>query len=403
MAKPKIRFKGFEGEWEKYKIGDISTSYSGGTPSAGNSDYYGGHIPFIRSGEIHQDRTELFLTEKGLSSSSAKMVEIGTLLYALYGATSGEVDVSKIRGAINQAILAINPFKEFDNYLLSYLLQCKKENIIGTLLQGGQGNLSGALIKNYDSFFPSYNEQQAIANYFKSLDSLIQTTTKKIASLKQLKSASLVSMFPQEGETKPRVRFKGFEGEWIIMKLNTISSRVTRKNTKLESTLPLTISAVEGLIEQTAFFNNVVASSNVSGYYLVKKGEFAYNKSYSNGYPFGAVKRLDKYNMGVLSTLYIVFSIDKFVSSDYIVHFFDTTLWHKEVAKRAAEGARNHGLLNISAEDFLDIEIVLPKNVEEQQKIASFFSTLDHQISLHTQRLESLKQIKSACLDKMFV
>ena len=154
-------------------------------------------------------------------------------------------------------------------------------------------------------------EQQAIADYFKSLDSLIQTTTKKIASLKQMKSACLVSMFPQEGEPKPRVRFKGVEGEWEKKKLSSIASRITRKNSHLESTLPLTISSKDGLIAQTSFFNNVVASSNVENYYLLKKGEFAYNKSYSAGYDYGSIKRLDNYDMGALSTLYICFALNE--------------------------------------------------------------------------------------------
>ena len=263
--------------------------------------------------------------------------------------------------------------------------------------------ISANKVRNLNVFIPDSDEQRAVGDYFKSLDSMIQGVTKKIASMKQMKQACLVSMFPQAGETTPRVRFKGFKGEWVIVKLSSIAKRITRKNSQLESTLPLTISAAEGLIEQTAFFNNVVASSNVSGYYLLKKGEFAYNKSYSNGYPFGAVKRLDKYEMGVLSTLYIVFSVDESVSSDYIVHFFDTSLWHKEVAMRAAEGARNHGLLNIGAEDFLDIDIFLPKDISEQQQIASFFTSLDKQISLQEARLEKLEQIKAACLDKMFV
>ena len=145
MKQPEIRFKGFEGKWVRNKLGNLSLSFSGGTPSAGNSDYYGGVIPFIRSGEIHKDKTELFLTEKGLLSSSAKIVEKDTLIYALYGATSGEVDISKIRGAINQAILAIFPTKEIDKYYLNYLLQGKKTQIVGSLIQGGQGNLSGTL------------------------------------------------------------------------------------------------------------------------------------------------------------------------------------------------------------------------------------------------------------------
>ena len=230
MAKPEIRLKGFEGEWSKNLIGNITSSYSGGTPSAGNSEYYGGSTPFIRSGEIHEDRTELFISEKGLSNSSAKIVEKGTILYALYGATSGEVDVSKIHGAINQAILAIIPQKGYDNYFLSYLLQGKKETIIGTLLQGGQGNLSGALIKNYMINFPDFKEQQSIANYFKSLDSMIQGVTKKIASLKQMKQACLVSMFPQAGETTPRVRFKGFKGEWLYVEVSECLSVCKDRN-----------------------------------------------------------------------------------------------------------------------------------------------------------------------------
>ena len=252
----------------------------------------------------------------------------------------------------------------------------------------------------------SYTEQQKIASYFQSLDSLIQTISKKLASLKQIKAASLQSMFPQEGETVPKVRFKGFEGKWEKEKLCNIASRITRKNKNLESFTPLTISAIEGLVSQLTYFNNIVASSNISGYYLIKNGEFAYNKSYSNGFPYGSIKRLDKFDMGVLSTLYIVFALNKqntSILSDYLVIFFNTTLWHHEIAKRAEEGARNHGLLNISAEDFLDINIIYPKDLLEQQKIASYFCNLDKQISLQTQRLEKLKQIKVACLDKMFV
>lgn len=403
MAEPKIRFREYEGEYNLDKIGNLTDSYSGGTPSAGCSEYYGGKIPFIRSGEIHNDKTELFLTEIGYSVSSAKMVEKGAILYAMYGATSGEVDVCKIKGAINQAILAINPQNDIDSYFLIYLLQNKKKSIISTFLQGGQGNLSGSMIKNITIEYPDIIEQQQIASYFKSLDALIQVTTKKITSLKQLKSASLISMFPQAGETKPRVRFKGFKEDWKKSKLNQLANRITRKNKKLETQLPLTISAIDGLISQDSFFNDIVASSNLSGYYLIREGEFAYNKSYSNGYPFGVVKRLEKYNMGALSTLYIVFALNTNILSDYVAYFFDTTLWHNEVAKSAAEGARNHGLLNINTDDFLGIEILFPPSLSEQRQIASFFRSLDTQIFLETQRLDKLKQIKSACLDKMFV
>ena len=168
---------------------------------------------------------------------------------------------------------------------------------------------------------------------------------------------------------------------WEQRKLSEVTKRVTRKNKDLESTLPLTISAQDGLIDQNEFFNKTVASRDVSGYYLVKNGEFAYNKSYSNGYPWGAIKRLDRYDMGVLSTLYIVFKPTD-IDSDFLVKYYDTTYWYREVSKHSAEGARNHGLLNISASDFFETELIVPKK-EEQQKVGTFFKTLDDIITLH--------------------
>ena len=400
---PDIRFKGFEEEWNSDLISNFSTSFSGGTPSAGVKEYYGGNIPFIRSGEINNDRTELCLTNKGLNNSSAKIIDKGTLLYALYGATSGEVSISKIKGAINQAILAIIPYRFMSSNFLSNFLRCKKNEIVNELLQGGQGNLSASLVKGIIVNFPKENEQNDIVSFFSFLDELICNLSNYIKSLKQLKSACLISMFPQQGETVPRVRFKGFNGEWKKKKLNSFSSRITRKNSKLETKLPVTISALNGIIEQTMFFNNIVASSNLSGYYLMKKGEFAYNKSYSCGFPFGTVKRMDRYEMGALSNLYIVFKLEDRVCNDYILYLFETSTWHKEVSMRASEGARNHGLLNIGAEDFLDIDIWVPNDKAEQHQIASYFRNLDIQISEQEKRLEKLKQIKAACLDKMFV
>ena len=172
---------------------------------------------------------------------------------------------------------------------------------------------------------------------------------------------------------------------WEQRKLGELVDRVVRKNTNNESTLPLTISAQYGLVDQITYFNNRVASRDVSNYYLVLNGEFAYNKSTSDGYPFGAVKRLDLYEKGVLSTLYIVFSPKKEqqIDSDFLTVFFDTDRWHKGVAERAAEGARNHGLLNISAEDFFDIDLSVPKDVAEQNQIGAFIRQLDHLITLH--------------------
>ena len=187
---------------------------------------------------------------------------------------------------------------------------------------------------------------------------------------------------------------------WEQRKLSSIVDRVTRKNTDLESTLPLTISAQYGLVDQVTYFNNRVASQNISNYYLVKNGEFAYNKSSSDGYPFGAVKRLDLYEMGVLSTLYIVFALkDQNVNSDFLACYYDTDNWHKQVSERAAEGARNHGLLNISAEDFLDTDLMIPPDIHEQALIGKYLKKLDNFITLH-QRERQHKNQEETMLDQ---
>ena len=202
----------------------------------------------------------------------------------------------------------------------------------------------------------------------------------------------------------PSIRFYGFDNDWEQRKLRDIVERVVRKNTNNESSLPLTISAQYGLVDQITYFNNRVASRDVSYYYLVLNGEFAYNKSTSDGFPFGAVKRLDLYEKGVLSTLYIVFSIknQSEIDSDYLTVFFDTDRWQKGVSERAAEGARNHGLLNISADDFFDIDIFLPRHKEEQVAIGSYLRHLDHLITLHQRKFERLTNVKKSMLEKMF-
>ena len=202
----------------------------------------------------------------------------------------------------------------------------------------------------------------------------------------------------------PKIRFPGFTEDWEQRKLGDIVERITRKNTNNESDLPLTISAQYGLIDQNEFFDKRIASKDVSGYYLVKNGEFAYNKSTSNDAPWGAVKRLDRYKNGVVSTLYIVFSIrdSNTTDSDFLATYYDTDRWHSGIQAVAAEGARNHGLLNISASDFFNTTLKMPADIEEQRKIGAFFKEIDNTITLHQRKLESMKLLKKSLLQKMF-
>ena len=232
-------------------------------------------------------------------------------------------------------------------------------------------------VESMGIYLPSLFEQEQIGAFFKLLDNLITLHQRQPF----LHSTPEISLTVQ-------LIHPFYTSSWEQRKLGELVDRVVRKNTNNESTLPLTISAQYGLVDQITYFNNRVASRDVSNYYLVLNGEFAYNKSTSDGYPFGAVKRLDLYEKGVLSTLYIVFAPKKEqqIDSDYLTVFFDTDRWHKGVAERAAEGARNHGLLNISAEDFFDIDLSVPKDIVEQKQIGAFIRQLDNLITLHQRK-----------------
>ena len=396
MMEPKIRFKGFEGEWKASTIGDFTTSFSGGTPTAGASEFYGGNIPFIRSGEIHESKTELFLTEAGLNNSSAKVVEKGTLLYALYGATSGEVGISKIRGAINQAILAIYPNKTVDKRFLANYLQSHKQKIVGELLQGGQGNLSGALVKSISVTYPNNREQQTISDYVDSLDSQISASTSRLASLKQMKAASLQAMFPQEGETVPKIRFKGFEGEWKKVKFSELYERSSIKNDLSFGTDKIISVANMYFIKNS----RQVDDDYLRSYNIMRLGDIAFEGNKSKNFAHGRLVE-NTIGDGIVSHVFIVM---KPISKNYDLNFWKYYINNENIMGNILVRSTKSSTMmtDLVVDDFLKESILVP-SYEEQIEIGKILTSLDRQISLQSQRLEKLKQIKSACLDKMFV
>ena len=194
---PNLRFPGFEGEWENKRIGDIGKFFSGGTPSSSRKDFYGGEIPFIRSGEIHSDKTELFLTQEGYKNSSAKMVEVGDILLALYGANSGDISISQMRGAINQAILCIRT--NVAPVFFKSVWEKHAQKILNTYLQGGQGNLSADIVKKITISIPSQIEQAKIAALFSHLDERISIQNRLIDRLQSLMIGLNNSLYEQYG------------------------------------------------------------------------------------------------------------------------------------------------------------------------------------------------------------
>ena len=290
------------------------------------------------------------------------------------------------------ALLNANP-----DYLVTYYETNRWHKAVQMIAAEGARN-HGLLNIAPDDFFDtmvslpeSQAEQQTIGAFFSRLDSLITLHQRKYDKLVIFKKSMLEKMFPKDGESVPEIRFAGFTDPWEQRKLGDIAERVTRKNENNESDLPLTISAQHGLIDQRLFFNAQVASRDMSGYYLLRQGEFAYNKSTSADSPWGAIKRLTRYEKGCVSTLYICFALLN-ANPDYLVTYYETNRWHKAVQMIAAEGARNHGLLNIAPDDFFDTMVSLPESQAEQQTIGAFFSRLDSLITLHQRKRLSIRQ-----------
>ena len=416
---PQVRFKGYTDTWEQRKLLDCIqkiTDLRGRTPKKlgmewSESGYLAlsalnvkdGYIDF--SQDVHYGDPVLY--DKWMTGNE---LHKGQVLFTTEAPMGNVAQIPDNRRYIlSQRTIAfdVKPDLITENFLATVLRTPTVFASLTALSSGGTAKgVSQKSLATVDIAIPAnMNEQEQLASIFSGIDHLITLHQRKYDKLFNLKKAMLEKMFPQNGSLYPEIRFKGFTDAWEQRKLGDIVERVVRKNTNNESSLPLTISAQYGLVDQITYFNNRVASRDVSNYYLVLNGEFAYNKSTSDGFPFGAVKRLDLYEKGVLSTLYIVFSIrnQSKTDSDFLTVFFDTDRWHKGVAERAAEGARNHGLLNISADDFFDIDIFLPSHREEQDAIGSYLRQLDHLITLHQRKIEKLKQIKKSCLEKMFV
>ena len=392
---PRIRFKGFTDDWEQRKLGEVTESYSGGTPTAGKKEYYDGDIPFIRSGEISSDKTELFISEEGLNSSSAKMIKTGDILYALYGATSGEVSISKLKGAINQAILAIQPHQNYDGQFLMQWLRKSKENIIGTYLQGGQGNLSGNIVKELAIDVPTYKEQKEIGAYFHNLDHLITLHQRKLEKLKIVKKAMLENCFPKNGEKVPKFRFSGFTGDWEQRKFEEVFIE-RREKTEQENEDTLLSCTINGMFLNSELFGHFRGTTTI-GYLRVKKNDLILS---AQNLHLGNANVNLRFEHGIISPAYKVYDLNScdpefvqaWVKKDNTKNFF---------LAATTEGA-SQCRKNIEWETLGKQTISMP-SMDEQRQIGVYFRCLDHLITLHQRKLEKIKIIKKSFLEKMFV
>ena len=375
MAKPIIRFKGYQDDWEQRKVCNITTSYSGGTPKSGYTEYYDGDIPFIRSGEIYSDKTELFITELGMKNSSAKMVHEGDILYALYGATSGEVSRAKLDGAINQAILAIVPNDDINANFLVEWFRKEKDKITDTYLQGGQGNLSAQIIKELEVTIPSYDEQNKIGLYFEQLNTLITLHQRKCDETKRLKKYMLQKMFPQNGEKVPEIRFSGFTDDWEQRKFGDVGSvamckRIFKEQTSDEGEVPFYKIGTFGGVPD-AFISRELFDEYKVKYPYPNKGDILISASGS----IGRTVEFTGKNEYFQDSNIVWFKHGNEIDNSFLKVLYSVIEW-------SCEGSTIKRLYN---DNFLKTEFMLPQ-IDEQKKIGTYFSTLDHLITLHQRK-----------------
>lgn len=401
---PKIRLKRFCGEWKGTTIGDIASVVGGGTPSTSNPAYWDGSIQWFTPSEVgnsrYVEKSARTITEEGLENSSARLIPANSILLSSR-ATIGEASINICECSTNQGFQSLVPIDANLDFLYS-LISTKKKNLLREANGSTFLEISANKVRSLAVYVPNIREQKTIGVFFLHLDSLIQSTTKKIESLKQVKAASLQSMFPQEGETTPRVRFKGFDGKWNLVKLGdclTINNE-RNQNNAYDINDVLSVSDEVGVVNQIKLLGRSYAGKSVSNYRILKTNQIVYTKSPLKLKPYGIIK-VNKDSTGIVSVLYAVYDTKENVFPDYIHYYFEPThRINNYLLPLINKGAKN--TMNISDEMALTGTICIP-SYDEQKKLAEYFKMLDSQISLQSQRLEKLKQIKSACLDNMFV
>ena len=378
---PALRFPEFTGEWERHKLSEVCSFYSGGTPSSSKKEYYNGNIPFIRSGELHKDYTELFITEAGLSNSAAKLVETGDLLLALYGATSGDIAISKIKGAINQAILCIRT-KQNKKFIES-VWNKHVERLLQTYLQGGQGNLSADIVKNIPFYFANSNEQDKLAKFISLLDERIATQNKIIEKLETLIKGIVDSIFT--ANEFPKVPFKEIyvrageggtpatsnpeyydNGTIPFIKIDDLQNKYIKTNKDCITEL--------GLQKSSAWI--VPANSII----------------YSNGATIGAIS----INLFPVCTKQGILGVVP--KADINVEFMTSTAFTKAVERIVTEGTMRTAYLK----DINHIPCPVPCSVK-QDEIAKLLSTLSEKLENEVIFQMKLQKQKEFLLSQMFI
>ena len=383
---PKLRFPGFEGEWEELKIHEIFEVTRGyvlstkDTHSRPDSKYC---YP------VYSSQTK----DDGLMGYYSEFLYKDAITWTTDGANAGTVHYRTGCFYCTNVCGVLLSNKGYANKCVSEILNAVAKRYVSYV---GNPKLMNNVMREIPLVLPNKFEQLKISDFLSLLDSRIAAQRKLVKLLKKHKRGLSSVLF--SGKVRVATNAK-----WRTYRLGDIVRRVTRKNGKATD-IPLTISAQHGLIDQREFFSKAVASADMSGYYLLKQGEFAYNRSSSGDYPFGSIKKLERYHQGAVSTLYICFETlgDK-DDAEFLKWYFDSFAWHREIGMICAEGARNHGLLNVPTDGFFDTKHILPSDKDERKKIASLMALADARCECAETELARLTAMKSGLLQQMFV
>ena len=394
-----MRFPGFSDEWVKVSLGDIGETLIGLTYSPKDVVANDGTIVF-RSSNIQDgmiDYTDLVRVNKPIKERIVTR-ENDILICARNGSQrligKNALLTKADEGNTFGAFMMI--YRSDDNDVIHPILSTRRYiSQVSENLGARINQITTSDLNSFEFYIPSNCiERRKIGKLFALINERIATQNKIIEDLKKLKSAIMVITFGKSNVTK---------NQWREVRLGNICERVTRRNSNNISNLILTIAAQYGLVSQIDFFNKSVASADLSNYYLLDKGDFAYNKSYSGEYTWGAVKRLDLYPQGVLSPLYICFRpIEGIIDSDFLVYLFESKCWYREVSEICVEGARNHGLLNVSVVDFFNMKLHLP-DLSEQKRIAEMMNAISDKIEHSSQLYALYNNQKTYLLSHMFI
>ena len=401
---PKLRFPGFDEPYRSTQLGDIASLVNRTDPKSNAP------IMMLSAGNGFIMQSEKYSRDNaGQSLKKYILLQQGELAYN-HGASKAkqfgccyELTVPEARIPYVYHCFKIDGH-EYTPYIAIALNNTKMDKQLKRLVSSSV-RMDGLLNISFEDYMsvtlhlPTSNEQKRIADFLQKIDERIAVQEKLLASLKKYKRGAFEAVFSQRIRLVPAAE----QHEWKKYRLTDFASRITRKNCG-KTDIPLTISAQYGLIDQREFFSKTVASTDMSGYYLLNSGEFAYNRSTSNDYPFGSIKRLELYPMGAVSTLYLCFAIkEDVVISDLAKWYFESTQWHRGISQICAEGARNHGLLNVPTDGFFSTEHLLPSDRKEQIAIAKYLSLIQTKYDRAVEELEMLENVRKGLLQQLFI